>query len=102
MKNYDIPWTIGSVFICNKCGAAFDKPNNAEDLKKDLRVYLKEHDAHKQVRVMVSGCLNICDKNEQAVMYQLTNGPTEIFTVDKKYDAALNDLKTILDKKINS
>lgn len=102
MKNYDTPWTVGSVFICNKCGAAFDKPNNAEDLKKDLRGYLKEKEAHKQIRVMVSGCLNICDKNEQAVAYQPVNGLTEVFTVDKKYDAAVKDLKTILDKKIGS
>lgn len=102
MKNYETPWTVGSMFICTKCGAAFDQPDNAENLKKDLRGYLKEKDAHKKIRVMTSGCLNICEKPEQAVMYQPNTGATEIFTVEKKYSASLADLKTVLDKKIGS
>lgn len=102
MKSYETPWSVGSVFICNKCGAAFEKPDNAENLKKDLRVYLKEKDAHKKVRVMVSGCLDICEKPEQAVMYQSNEGPTKVFTVSSNYEESLAELKNILDKKINS
>lgn len=102
MKKYETPWSVGSVFICNKCGAAFEKPDNAENLKKDLRIYLKEKDAHKKVRVMVSGCLDICEKTEQAVMYQSNEGPIQLFTVNNNYVESLTELKNILDKKINS
>ena len=100
MKKYEIPWTVGSVFICNKCGVAFEKPEQAESLKKDLRIYLKQKEAHQKIRVMVGGCLNICEKEEQAVMYQPVQGETQVFTVDKNYETSLADLKNILDKEL--
>lgn len=102
MKNYSTPWTTGSMFICSKCGTAFEKADNAENLKKDLRGYLKGKDAHQKIRVIVSGCLNICEKTEQAVMYQPTVGATEVFTVSKEYQESLSDLKSVLDKKLGS
>ena len=100
MKPYETPWSIGSLLICNKCGKAFDKPNQAEKLKSDLRVFLKEQDGHKKIRVMISGCLNICNKEEQAICYQPIQGKTEVFTVDQNDDKALKDLKNILEKKL--
>lgn len=102
MKNYETPWATGSMFICTKCGAAFDRPENAENLKKDLRGFLKEKDAHKKIRVMTGGCINVCEKTEQAVVFQPNNGSTEVFTVDKKYESALADLKTFLESKIET
>jgi predicted metal-binding protein len=100
MKNYSTPWLVGSMMICNKCGKTFDRPENAEHLKKDLRVFLKEKDANQDIRVMVSGCLNICVKDEQAVAFQPVNGPTEVFTVDKDYDSSYHELKQYLNKKL--
>jgi len=100
MKKYETPWSVGSMFICTKCGVAFDIPENAENLKKDLRGYLKTLDAHQKIRVITSGCLNICEKTEQAVVFQPNDGATEVFTVDKNFGLALNDLKSFLDKKI--
>lgn len=102
MKNYETPWSVGSVFICNKCGASFGTPENAENLKKDLRVYLKEQEAHAKVRVMVSGCLNVCERPEQAIMYQANAAPTSVFTVNSNYAESLNELKDFLDQKIKS
>ena len=100
MKTYEIPWSVGSMFICNKCGKSFNKTENAENLKSELRTYLKENDNHKKIRVMVSGCLSVCIKEEQTVMYQNNLGKTDIFTVDKDFDAAEADLKKFLDKRL--
>lgn len=100
MKYYETPWTVGALFICNKCGKAFDKPDQAEKLKSDLRTFLKESDNHKKIRVMVSGCLNVCNKQEQAICYQPIHGTTEVFTVEQNYDKALKDLKNKLEKNI--
>ena len=100
MKTYETPWSIGSLFICNKCGKAFDHPDQADQLKSDLRHFLKEQDGHKKIRVMVSGCLNVCDKEAQAVCYQPNQGPTEVFTVEKNYEKSLKELKVILEEKI--
>lgn len=100
MKTYETPWSIGSLFICNKCGKAFDNPDQADQLKSDLRHFLKEKDGHKKIRVMVSGCLNVCDKEAQAVCYQPNQGPTEVFTVEKNYEKSLKELKVILEEKI--
>ena len=100
MKTYEIPWSVGAMFICNKCGIAFNEPENAEKLKLDLRTYLKENDQNKKIRVMVSGCLNVCKKEEQAISFQPVLGSTKMFTVDQNYNSALIELKSILDKKI--
>lgn len=100
MKACDTPWSVGSMLICNKCGKSFNHPEQADQMKSALRSFLKENDSHKKVRVMVSGCLNICDKEAQAVCYQPNNGPTEVFTVDKNFDKSVNEIKTFLMKKV--
>ena len=96
MKKYDIPWNTGSMFICNKCGISFDQPDMADKLKTDLRQHLKDTEEHKKIRVMVTGCLSICKKSEQAIMYQPVAGKTEIFTVGKNFKDNLAELKSIL------
>lgn len=100
MKHYEMPWSVGSMFICNKCGAAFNNPNQAEQLKSELRTQLKADGAHAKVRVMVSGCLNVCVKPEQAVLYQPNEGSAEVFTVDQDFAASAAELKEYLKKKI--
>lgn len=100
MKTEEIPWSKGALFICSKCGKAFDRAENAEDLKKDLRKYLKESEHHKDIRVVVSGCLDICDIDYQAVSYHPVDGKTEVITVSKDYELALQDLKDLLRRKL--
>lgn len=100
MKTHEIPWAIGSMLICNKCGKSFDQPDQAEQLKSDLRGFLKEKDDHKKIRVMVSGCLNVCDKEAQAICYQPNQGSTEVFTVDQNFDKSRKELKTFLQNKL--
>lgn len=100
MKTYDIPWSVGSMLICNKCGKSFERPDQADQLKSELRSILKENDDHKKIRVMVSGCLNVCDKEAQAICYQPNQGSTEVFTVDKNFDKSVKELKNFLQKKL--
>ncbi len=100
MKTYNTPWTTGSLLLCNKCGKSFGQIENAENLKADLKNYLKETESHKKIRVMVSGCLNICQKEEQAVVFQPTDGKAHVFTVDQDYKTALGELKEFLNKKL--
>ncbi|MES3039420.1 MAG: hypothetical protein V4736_16040 [Bdellovibrionota bacterium] len=71
MERMDLPWEKVAFFICEKCGKSIDKPKGGDDdlageLKSHYRSELKEIDLHKKVRVMVSGCLNICEKGKQA------------------------------------
>ena len=100
MKIFDTPWTSGSLLICNKCGKSFGRTENADLLKFDLKSYLKETENHKKIRVMVSGCLDVCQKEEQAVVFHPIEGKAQVFTVDQDYKTAFNDLKEFLTKKI--
>lgn len=100
MKKFDTPWSVGSLFICEKCGASFEQAKMADKLKQELRSHLKEKDEHKKIRVMVTGCLNVCIKEEQAVMYQPNFGKTEIFTVGNDFKSNASKLKQILAAKL--
>lgn len=100
METRNTPWSVGALFICTKCGKAFDRPQQAEDLKTDLRSFLKEKNQQKDIRVMVSSCLNICEKEFQAVCYQPTSGSTEVFVVNKDYKKAKEELQSFLEKKV--
>ena len=100
MKTYETPWLTGSLLICNKCGKSFGEPDNAEKLKSELKGYLKESENHKKIRVMVSGCLNICQNEEQAVVFNPAEGKTQAFTVGPNYKSAIGELKDFLNKKL--
>ncbi len=100
MKKYETPWSVGSMFICNKCGIAFEKPEMAEKLKSELRGHLKDQDQHKKIRVMVTGCLSVCNRDEQTVMYQPKSGPTEVFTIGSGMGKNLDELKEFLKEKL--
>lgn len=100
MKKYESPWSVGSLFICNKCGKNFTEPEMAENLKTELRSNLKSIDAHKKIRVMVSGCLNVCMAEEQAFVYQSNSGPIETYTVGDNFKDNVAELWDFLEKKL--
>lgn len=77
-------FTQAGIFICNKCGKDFSEPDNAENLKTSLRAELKnENKDHLKIRVMVSSCLGVCEKGEQAFAYSPNKGDLEVYTVPK-------------------
>lgn len=100
MKKYEIPWEVGSVFICTKCGAKYNEGDLAEDAKKQIRKELKEKDANKKIRVMTSGCLNICYPEEQTFVFMPNDGPTEVYTTELDLKTAVEDISKLVNKKL--
>ncbi len=101
-KKYKTPWEVGSLFICTKCAAKFTQENLAEELKTELRKNLKKHDQQNSIRVMISGCLNVCHPEEQTFAFMPANGPTEVQTTVLDKETALNDIQSFIKTKIEN
>lgn len=83
MKSYKPKFSMGSLFVCSKCGQDFSDTEKAESLKTNLRSKLKnESNDHLKVRVMVSSCLGVCEKGKQAFGYYPNEGSLELFSAD--------------------
>ena len=100
MKKYQIPWEVGSIFICTKCGIKYDNQHLAEDVKKQLRKDLKESDSNKKIRVITSGCLNVCYPDEQTFAFMPNNGETEIYTAELKEKTVYDEIRKLIKKKL--
>jgi len=102
LKKYNPKFNVGSLFICSKCGQAFDEPKLAfaEKLKTDLRNDLKAIDAHTQVRVMVGGCLGVCQNNEQAFAYYPNQGAVELMTTSSDEASSKADIFDFIKLKV--
>lgn len=96
LKNYNPKFTKGSLFICSKC----NKDGAAEKLKSDLRTELKELEAHKKVRVMTSGCLGLCQKDEQTFAYYPNFGEMEMLTTSDDLKTAKQDILNFVKTKV--
>jgi predicted metal-binding protein len=101
-KKYSTPWEIGSLFICTKCGAKYNQPNLAEEIKGDMRKELKSREEHTKVRVITSGCLGVCYPEEQTFAYMPNDGKTEVCTTALEKNQALAEIKDFVQKKIQS
>ncbi len=99
-KKYNVPWETGSLFICTKCGAKYNQPELAEEVKSAIRKDLKARDENGKVRVMTSGCLNVCYPEEQTFAYMPKSGETEVYTSALDKQTVLDDIKEFLKKKI--
>ncbi len=87
------PWS-GIVLVCSKCMRRQDR----EDLRSDLRKALK-HAGRKDVRVVVSGCLDLCPDDGVAVARgsDLGTQPPQLHVLDNR--AAADDLaKWVLER----
>lgn len=102
LKNYNPKVTQGSLFICNKCGQGFSdpKPEHAEKLKSELRSELKVIDLHKKIRVMTSGCLGLCQKDEQTFVYSPNFGEIEMLTTSSDFQISKNDILGFVKTKV--
>lgn len=88
-------WSEAVVLICEKCGKSLDDlklhegGNASENMKKYLKSQLKEQGFGKQIRVVNSGCLDICLKNKVAISYNptdTTKHAQQTFTVHPEQD----------------
>lgn len=102
MQKFNPKFSVGSLFICSKCGVGFSnpEPEQAEKLKTELRADLKTIDALAKVRVMVSGCLGVCESDQQTFAYYPNSGPVEIYTSDKDHAVTKTDILGLIKTKI--
>lgn len=102
MKKHNPKFSIGSLFICSKCGKDFSEPDHANNLKSSLRSELKSfNEAHKKIRVMVSGCLGVCSSGDQAFAYYPNDGKIELFTSESnKLEKSKEEIFNFLKSKI--
>lgn len=102
MQKFNPKFSIGSLFICSKCGQGFSNPapDQAEKLKSELRTDLKAIEAHTKVRVMVSGCLGVCEPDQQTFAYYPNSGSVEIYTSDKDHSTSKSDILELIKTKI--
>lgn len=95
IERQETPWSEAVVLICEKCGKSLnglklkEDGNASENLKKYLKSEMKERGLGKTIRVINTGCLDVCIKNEVAVSYQPNNTskhPQQTFTVHPEED----------------
>ncbi|MGZ3692433.1 MAG: hypothetical protein ACXVAX_13075 [Pseudobdellovibrio sp.] len=94
------PWEIGSVFICSKCGAKFNEPGLAEEVKSEVRKLQKAEGTQEQIRVIVSGCLGVCYPEKQTIAFMPVSGQTEIYTTELKKEVVAQEVKELLGRKL--
>ena len=94
------PWELGAVFICTKCGAKFNEPNMAEELKSAIRKIQKEEETQTKIRVITSGCLNICYPEKQTFTFIPVEGKTEIYTSELSKEVVMKDVIDLMNRKM--
>lgn len=95
-----MPWDVGAVLVCSKCGTKFNQPQLAEEVKSEMRRYQKEQQTQTQIRVIVSGCLGVCYPEKQTLSFMPVEGKTELFTTELNKEAVVQDIKDLIQKKI--
>jgi hypothetical protein len=93
------PWEVGSLFICSKCGAKFNEPTLAEDVKTEIRKEQKAQDTQTKVRVVVSACLGVCFPEKQTIAFMPVSGTTEVYTTELSRNEIIKDVREIIQKK---
>lgn len=105
LKKFEPKFRTGSLYLCSKCGQSLSEtpqPDYAEKLKTELRQELKKADQHTKVRVMVSGCLGVCQSTEQAFLYAPNEGSVEVYTTGADFSEAKTELLQFIQSKFQS
>lgn len=94
------PWEIGAIFICTKCGAKYNQPTLAEEVKSAVRKKQKTDETHTQIRVITSACLGVCYPEKQTFAFMPVEGKAEVYTTELDKETLFNDITSFLDGKI--
>lgn len=94
------PWEVGSLFVCSKCGAKFNQPTLAEEIKTEIRKKQKVQETQTKVRVVVSGCLGVCFPEKQTIAFMPSTGTTEVYTSELMREEIVKDIGELISKKI--
>lgn len=96
------PWEVGSIFICNKCGAKLNQPGIAEEVKSEIRKMQKADETQSKIRTIVSGCLGVCYPDKQTFGFMPINGPTEMYTTEIDKETIISEIRQLIAKKLQS
>jgi hypothetical protein len=96
-----LPWEIGSVFICTKCGAKTNMPTLADEVKSDIRKKQKAEETLGKIRVITSACLGVCFPEKQTFAFMPVDGQTEIYTTEINKEVLTTEINKLLKRKIN-
>lgn len=96
------PWEIGSVFICTKCGAKYNEPDLADEVKSKVRKQQKQEETQGLIRVITSGCLGVCYPEKQTFAFMPLEGKTEVYTTELKKSTVMDEVTELVNKKIKA
>lgn len=79
MKEESTPWSKGAVLICTKCNKLIEEKELKEsgNCGENLKTYLKgkvREARGRDIRVLTSSCLDVCEPGYQAVTYTPVSG----------------------------
>ena len=94
-----VPWEVGTVLVCSKCGAKFNQPNLADEVKTEVRKMQKAEGTQGKIRVIDAGCLGVCYPEKQTIAFLPINGPTEMFTTALEKEVVLEEVKKLVAEK---
>lgn len=94
------PWQTGAIFICTKCGAKYNQPTLADDVKSAVRKKQKAEETNGQIRVITSACLGVCYPEKQTIAFMPLEGRTEVYTTELNAETVFNEVTSLLDSKI--
>ncbi len=101
MKSESFKYSVGSLFICSKCGQGFNKPDQAETLKTELRAELKKTEEAQKIRVMVGSCLGVCAPERQTFAYFPHEGKAEIYSAPAALLESKEDILNLIRQKLS-
>lgn len=92
LKEESTPWQKAVVLVCTKCSKLIkesdlkESGNCGENLKSYLKSELREAGRGKDIRVVTSSCLDVCENNYQAVVYAPVTGMTKTWILHPEKD----------------
>ena len=95
-----LPWEIGTILVCSKCGAKFNEANLADEVKTEIRKIQKAEETLGKIRVVPTMCLGVCYPEKQTIAYVPVDGKTEMMTVELKKEVVLSEVEKLLREKL--
>ena len=83
----EVPVSRTMVFICEKCGSKLGDEGVSRSAQKALKQKISEHSRKRELRVMLTSCMNIYPENKiAATLVDLKEGKTRIVSFEWKSD----------------
>lgn len=96
------PWEVASIFICTKCGAKYNQPNLAEEVKSAIRKKQRADETTGKIRVITSACLGVCYPEKQTYSVMPVEGKTEVFTTELNQETLHKEIVELIEQKLKT